>query len=592
MAEEDRPTRGARSLRLALVGLALLVRLLHLAHVEPSPIFDYHRSFRESDMYMFDQWARRIVGGDVLGRQVYHPLNGWQTAAAPAESWNLWYGAEPTFYKAPLYPYGIAALYALFGDAMLPLALLQIAAAGLSVWVLFGMTERLLGARPAFFASLLLAVYAPAIHFDVLMLRGPWIVLLSLLATRQLIEVRRTGSPRRGVALGLLLGASILVNEAFVTALPMALLALEPWRPLRWRPCLAALAGTAASLTPLVLRNVVVGAPPLKLAVTGSTVYAVFNSAASSPYFFEARAAAFVPVMAESGASLGRTVVACFRTFPGPVAAVLFYLKKASGLVIPFENPDNVNIYYAALKDPLLALLPGYALLFPLAVVGLCWAARRWRDLVPLAPYSLSLLFSILVALPLSRYRATLAVFMMPLAGVALARSWELARSRALTRLGMVAASVAAIAFAGATWQSRVTFGGRPAGLFLYRAPEFLLGAESYAARGRYGAALDEIVALLRHNPDRSVRPAALLLAARVHVDQGRPESAREDLDLAIREAGPDPGVLMAVGDFRRNAFHDETGARELYLRALGLAAQGATRDALLVRLGAPEAPR
>jgi 4-amino-4-deoxy-L-arabinose transferase-like glycosyltransferase len=593
VAEEKAPQNPTRGLQWALVALALFVRLLHLAHVQPTPLFDFHRSFRESDMYMFDQWAHRIVGGDVLGHETYHPLNGWQVVSAPAEAWRLWYGDEPSFYKAPAYAYLIAGLYASFREVMLPLALLQIAASAMAVWLLFKITESLFGREPAFFASLVLAVYAPAIHFDVVMLRGPWIVLASLLATWQLVRLLAAPSVRRALLLGALLGLSLLINEGFAPVPPLVLLALGIWLPSREKLRIAAfvLLGTAVALTPLVARNLAVGVPPFKLAVTGSAVYAVFNSAASSPYFFEAHAAAFVPVMAETGGSLPRTVVACLRSFPSPVQAALFYVRKASGLVIPFENPDNVNFYYAALKDPLLAALPGYLALFPLAVVGLWLALRRWRELVPLAPYVLSLLAAILLTLPLSRYRATLAVFMMPLAGLALATGVSAIKQRSFLRLGIGIAAALATALAATSLQSKVVFAGHPDGPFLYRAPEFLLSADAYARRGRYAAALREIGELLDHNSDPAPRPTAFLLAARIHAEMGQPDAARRDLALATEASGDDPALVMAAGDLHRHFLGDEASARAQYERALTLAPAGPVRRDLLERLGRPAEP-
>jgi tetratricopeptide (TPR) repeat protein len=589
VAEVTRPRDATRGLKWALVGLALLVRLVHLAHVQGGPAFEYHKSFHESDMYMFDQWAQRIVAGDVLGREVYHPLNGWQVASAPLEQWRDWYGDRPTFYKAPLYAYLIAGLYALFGDAMLPLALLQIAAAAASVWILFGVTERLLGREPAFFTSLLLAIYAPAIHFDVVMLRGPWIVLVSLLATGELVRLREEPSPRTAIVLGTLVGLSLLMNEAFLTVPPLVLLALPLLLPPgagRLRSACLVLAAMALTLAPVVARNLAVGAPAFRLAVTGSTVYAVFNSAASSPYFFEARAAAFVPIMAESGNNLGRAVLACLRSFPSAAEVVAFYLRKASGLAIPFENPDNANFYYAALRDPVLAVLPAHGVLFPLALLGLPLALRRWRALVPLFPYAASLLVSILVALPLSRYRVTFAVFLMPLAGLALAAGLVALRRGSYARLAAGLAFVAAVAAAGAAWQSQVIFGGHPEGVFLYRPSEFLLGADSYARKGRYGAALSEIVLLLGHNPDRSIRPTALLLAARIDLQRGEVAGARQALDLATDAADQDPAALLAIGDFRRDALRDEAGASAAYERALKLDPSPPLRMELSRRLG------
>ena len=75
-------------LLLLVIGAAL--RLAHLQVVMDSAMARYHVTFVESDMHMFDQWARHILDtGDLLGRATYHPLYSWQKLAAPEERWRM-----------------------------------------------------------------------------------------------------------------------------------------------------------------------------------------------------------------------------------------------------------------------------------------------------------------------------------------------------------------------------------------------------------------------------------------------------------------------------------------------------------------------
>lgn len=562
-----------RHVALAVLFLAFFVRLVHLLHVVPTPIVAYQWIFPDSDMQVFDQWARRIAAGDVLGRETYHPLAQWQLGAAPAEEWARWYDDAPVFYKAPFYAYLSAGLYRAFGDdTILPLLLLQMLASSLGALLLMKITGQLFGSTAGLLAGLIHALYGPDVHYDVIMLRGPWITLVGLMGTWQLMALRLAPTRSRALIGGLLLGLALLVNEGFLPAPLLALVLLVSWlAPLRRALAYAAtlLLGIALSVSPLVVRNLLVGVPPLKLAVTGSTVYAVFNSAASNPFFFYANAAAFVPTMRAGDGRFLPTALACLSTFHGPLEVAAFYLKKASGLLIPFENPDNASFYYAALKDPLLGILPGYAVLLPLAAVGLTLARRRWRELTPLAPFSLSLLASILLAVPLSRYRATLAVYLVPFAGLALARAGEWIRGRRPWPLLAAGCGVALLSGAGAIWQSRVVFAGQPAGIFLYRPPEFFLGADFYARQGRYGNAIAELLQLARLNRDRSIRSSTLLRIAGLELTSGNPAAAREAVQAAVETNPEEPALLLAAGDFQRFSLHEEEQARGLYGRAL-----------------------
>ena len=545
-------------------------------------------------MFMFDQWARKITAGDVLGREVYHPLNGWQLATAPLEKWQQWYGAKPTFYKAPFYPYLVAGLYWAFGDTLLPLIALQTAASCLSLVLLFVVTERLMGRAPAFVAALLFAIYGPDVHYGVLMLRGPWIVLVSLLATWQLIELHSAPTSRRALGLGLTAGACLLVNEGFLTMVPLLVVVL----PLKQRGLRGGVAilgaftlGLGAALAPVILRNVLVGAPPFQLAVTGSTVYAVFNASGTNPFFFEARQGSFIPILLESGGKLTKTAWACLRSFQGPGAFLAFYLKKATGLAIPFENPDNANFYYACLRDPLLAALPGHSVVFPLGLIGLGVAARR-NSAWPLLPAGLSLVASCLIALPLSRYRATAVVYLLPFAGLAVTSVVAWSKQRAVARLAIVAALGSVVILASRRWQAEVVFAGAPEGIFLYRPPEFLLAAQVQGARGHSGTALREISDLLRLNPDPSIRPTALLVAAGLQVRSGDRAEARATLRALARLRGDDPMILTTIGDFFRDSLLDPATAEGLYSEALSLHPPPEIESALRGRLAASRAAK
>lgn len=573
--------------------LALCVRLVHLGHVAPTPFFEVHRSFAESDMHMFDAWSARLAAGDWLGREVPHPLYRWQLDLAPEARWRDWYGDPQAFYKAPLYPYLVAALRALFGDPMLPLALLQCLASALAAALLVSIGDRLFSPPAGFAAGLLFALYAPAVHFDVLMLRGPWITLLALVATSALMRLASQPSPRRALVCGAWVGVALLVNEGF-SLVPVLVLACLPfWTPTRRQlgsGAAAFLGGLALALLPLVLRNLAVGAPPLQLAVTGSVVYAVFNAHGASPWAFEIHPQVLTPLMDEAGAGMLSMAAACVRTFPDLASLVAFYAERLLGLLAPFENPDNANFYYAAILDPLLGVLPAYGTLLPLAFVGLALCRGRLARLLPLAPFSLALLAAILLTTTLSRYRVVLAVFLFPFAGLALATATRAANLRDWRRLLRLAVGVAAVS--GVAWlaERRLGSDGKLSGL-RYRPAEFYLVSAGWTARGEPERATAEMWSLVRHNRDPRTQAWALLQAARLQGSSGRRERANETLGLAIQAGGRDAALLLGVGDVRRELLGDAPGAAAAYADALALRPGPALEAQLQRRLGGMAEP-
>ena len=70
-------------------------------------------------------------------------------------------------------------------------------------------------------------VLTPA--FDVVLLRGPWIVLVALLATSSFIDLAEAPTPRRSVACGLWTAGALLVNEGFALAPFLGLALLSLW---------------------------------------------------------------------------------------------------------------------------------------------------------------------------------------------------------------------------------------------------------------------------------------------------------------------------------------------------------------------------
>jgi len=116
---------------------ALAVRLVHVWQMRASPFF----SVLLGDSRGYDEWARRIAGGEWIGTDV--------------------------FYQAPLYPYLLGAIYAVAGRHLLLVRVVQAVIGAASCAFLALAAERLFERRAVGVAAgLMLALYAPAIFFD------------------------------------------------------------------------------------------------------------------------------------------------------------------------------------------------------------------------------------------------------------------------------------------------------------------------------------------------------------------------------------------------------------------------------------------
>jgi 4-amino-4-deoxy-L-arabinose transferase-like glycosyltransferase/Tfp pilus assembly protein PilF len=122
-------------LLLAVVGLALLLRVLNLAALAGSPLFT--RPMIDGRAY--DQWAVQITQGK-----------------APHEP----------FYQDPLYPYFLAAIYSVFGHSYWAVYLVQLLLGLGTVLLVFDTTRRVFDRRAGVVAALVAALYGPFIFYE------------------------------------------------------------------------------------------------------------------------------------------------------------------------------------------------------------------------------------------------------------------------------------------------------------------------------------------------------------------------------------------------------------------------------------------
>jgi tetratricopeptide (TPR) repeat protein len=120
----------------AIFLVSLTVRLAHLIQIRRSPFFTLYMG----DAQSYHAWAQQIAAGD-------------------------WIGSD-AFYQAPLYPYFLAFVHTLFGEAPMTIRLCQAVIGSLAcVWLALA-AWRLFSKPAGIAAGLMLAFYAPAIFFD------------------------------------------------------------------------------------------------------------------------------------------------------------------------------------------------------------------------------------------------------------------------------------------------------------------------------------------------------------------------------------------------------------------------------------------
>jgi tetratricopeptide (TPR) repeat protein len=403
--------------------VALLVRLLHLWQLRGTPFFDVLLG----DANGYDQWAQRLAAGDWMGSEV--------------------------FYQAPLYPYFLGVIYAIFDRDLLMVRVIQ-ALIGSASCVFLGLAaSRLFSPRVGLAAGLGLALWAPAIFFDSLLQKSVldmFLVCLSLWLIARLIGPPEGGPSQEGTAgagfsrtscigLGASMAALSLTRENGL--LLIAVVAI--WIGLQHRRHLGYFAaGLAIIFAPVVARNYSIdGGIYLTTSQFGSNFYIGNNANADGTYAsirFGRGAPEFERIDATEVAeeSVGRTL--------SPAEVSSFWTGRALGyitsqpadwlaltgrkILLLFNRAEMVDTEalesYAEWSTPLAVLgwLTHVGVLVPLAAFGLLatWGDRRrlWVIYALLATYAVSVVMFYIFA----RYRYPLVPFLLLFAAALLQR--------------------------------------------------------------------------------------------------------------------------------------------------------------------------
>lgn len=552
--------------RLVVLGLALALRLAHVATVAGGPLFDV----LVIDSAYYHERGAAIAAGEGSGERV--------------------------FFMAPLYQYVLGAVYAVAGPHPLAAALLQALGGAVTALLTAHLGARLFDRRAGLAAGLVVAAYPVQIFYDAALLTASVIQLLNLGALLCLLggldlgdgNGERRERPARLFAAGALLGVSALARANVLLFVALLLPALALARSSVRRallPWAIVAAGTLAALLPATARNALVGG---ELVVTsanaGMNFYTGNHAGARGVYSPPAFLTSSEPVheradfLAEARRRLGREVSASeasrfwlregwawITSRPGAAIAVLgrklfFWLNRV-------EAPTNLSFHFARDHAPLLRVPVGFGVLAPLGLLGL--ALFRGRRLAPVHAYLLACLATCLVFFVSSEYRLpvvpVLAVFAVQ------AARWLAARWRegAAARRSAVAATAALAALATAcnldTAATRQLRSGRL---------DYLNFATAYTRRGELDAAERMLLESLARDPD--LLPARRKLAA-IYRETGREAEAAElDAGAEVDELLARAHELLGAGD--------AAAAEELYREVLALAPPDPSR--VWTRLG------
>ncbi|HYG62614.1 MAG TPA: tetratricopeptide repeat protein [Thermoanaerobaculia bacterium] len=544
--------------------------------------------------------AARLAALSALGRLVLFRtpqldsleyLRWAQSIAAGESRWPL----LPT--HAPGYPYFLGTLLALFDGSLTAARFIQALLGAVLCVVVALLGRRLYGPRAGLVAGLLLALYGPLIYVELSLLAEGTFLLCLVLALAALLSPWRSSHPIPAAAVtGLFLGLAALTRATALALLPFFLLLLllrrgggsrgpagvaqatgsvgggeggahtkEPssagpahgWAGafvmvavtlLLVIPATVKVSRVAGSFVPLQAfggLNLYMGNDPAGTGTPGARLGGDWDHLQAEPLRLGLNAA-------EQERYFTRKAREVITGDPLGWLAVLG--KKALWLIQDDEIRDSHSFHFFAAEAPLLRWLPGWGLLFPLAVCGL-WIAARKRSLPPLlAVYLLVMAASCVLIVVASRYRLPLVPVLALFAGLAAVTLWDAARQRRTRDFSLLAGIAVAAWLAGHLWNHE------PSRDFT---EEWVMSGQSLENEGDLAAAESAYRRALERSPESAL---AWNGVGKVRVKQGDLAGAEEafttatrldpaysrsyyNLGIAYRAAG---NVERAVAAFRR----------------------------------------
>ncbi|HSZ84278.1 MAG TPA: tetratricopeptide repeat protein [Polyangia bacterium] len=462
-----------RRLSLLLFALAFVVRASYLAQISAT---EFARVL-VGDASAYEAWAREIRR-DWIGHEV--------------------------FYQAPLYPYFLAALDAVFGPSLFVVRLVQAALGGASCVLLAGAGRRLFRSRGVGYgAGLLLALYGPALFFTGLIHKTALDLFFTTAVLYAVARVDETPRRRWLALAGVSLGCLALTRENALAWLPL-LAAWFAWRQ-GPRALVPFLLGAALVLGPVAARNAAVGGRPFITTSQGGVNFYLGNNADTdgtyAPLrfghgsFAQERQDAIDLAEQAAGRKLAPGEVSSYwsgraldwiSAHPGDWLRLLARKWMLVWNDHEIADSDEPIVYRDASVILRATSLLSFGVLCPLALVGLVatWSARRRVGV--LALLLLASAASTAAFLVFARYRAPMIPLLALFAAAGVARLADVARARQTRLLSLYGGLVVA-----AVVVTRLPFGEEPhpratarynLGVTLEGAGDAERAAESYRA--------------------------------------------------------------------------------------------------------------
>ena len=431
-------------LMLGLFILTASIRLWHVYSVQHSDLRSFHQ-WEESDSRFFTDWAAHIQSGDLMTDQSLHPYHIWHKAVASRtiqdqntlnnetklnqeakKIWDIWYG-EKRLHQEPAYPYFLASIFGIFGEGSSLIFFIQVLFSLGSLWLILKMSEYYFTKEVAVLSGLIFAFLGPSVFYDGVLLRASMISFTTLglvyFAEKLAKQNQHTKIGIWPWVFGIFAGLALLLKSSFLLLFIFlfGFLCYRKWKQQTnfIKPAIAIIAGLLIAISPLVIRNLTVGAPVFSSSSVGAITYINSNVPSYDPYSgftidFDRSAEIMQQTNGKFISSVGKSI-SSFDSFLGFIG---LQVKKLGAVLHWNEIPNNTNFYYYKLESPALrvAFIRFPFLLF-FSLIGIVFQFKKSKKLYGLH-WAILFQFVMLIGFyVISRFKMPLQVAMIPFAG-------------------------------------------------------------------------------------------------------------------------------------------------------------------------------
>ena len=475
------------------------------------------------DSLYHDRWAQEIASGDFWG--------------------------EGTFFRAPLYPYFLAGIYALFGHNYLVPRLFQHLLGLVALLLVYFVGRKVFDRRTALLSAFVGASYWVFIYFEGELLLDSLAMLLNLILIYYLLFCSLDSSRWRWLGAGALLGLSAITRPnilIFVPAVWLWIYLLSREKNELRRALSAALfflLGALLLIFPVTLRNLLVGEDFVLIASQGGINFYIGNNphsdggTANLPEFgntWEYSDARFLAEQ-ETGKLLKPSGVSRFYyrrgldfVFEEPTKFLKLLLRKLYLFTNSFEISNNQDLYFAKRYASITNYLPlGFQLIGPFALLGLLLLVinkiKRTRKLNITIFFVLFYSLSVIAFFVTARFRLPVLLFMILFASRAFFWLWETLREKKVREFSYALAFLLILGIVVNTnWAGMSTSN--------YSQAYFNLG-NTYLRQGNLRKALESYQKASDENP---AQPLVHLNAGTIHFAQREYQRAEEEFKREI----------------------------------------------------------